>query len=77
MEILLCLARRSLPVFAELADSVHFYGAKIFIQLSPGLGRALPGDQIDSGVKPVAASEGPYFLETECQYPGSHYRRYP
>ena len=55
------LSQRSLPVFAELADAVHFYGAKIFIQLSPGLGRALPGDQIDSGIKPVAASEGPTF----------------
>ncbi len=55
------LSQRSLPAFSELADSVHYYGAKIFVQLSPGLGRALPGDQIDSGVKPVSASEGPSF----------------
>ena len=55
------LSQRSLPVFSELADSVHYYGAKIFVQLSPGLGRALPGELVDSGVKPVAASEGPSF----------------
>jgi 2-enoate reductase len=55
------LSQRAMPAWSELADSVHFYGAKIFVQLSPGLGRAIPGEMIDAGVTPVAASVGPSF----------------
>ena len=39
--------------FRELAESVHFFGAKIFLQLTPGFGRNAP---IMPGVKPISAS---------------------
>jgi len=45
----------------ELAESVHSYGSKMFIQLTAGYGRALYGALIDRGVKPVSASAVPTF----------------
>jgi len=51
----------ALPSFSELAESVHYYGTKLFVQLSAGLGRAIPGEVIDAGVQAVSASETPCF----------------
>ncbi len=53
---------KTLPAFAELADSVHSYGAKIFIQLSAGAGRVADGEAIDAGFEPVSASMTPCFF---------------
>jgi 2-enoate reductase len=41
---------------SELCDAVHHYGARIAIQLSPGLGRVGSSD-----IQPVSASAVPYF----------------
>ena len=49
------------PLFGELAESVHYYGTKIFIQLALGDGRVLNGPAIDRGFKPVSASAIPAF----------------
>lgn len=43
--------------FANLADAVHLYGAKIAAELSPGSGRY--ADYIEEGEEPVSASEMP------------------
>lgn len=53
---------KALPAFAELADSVHSYGAKVFIQLSAGAGRVADGEAIDAGFEPVSASMTPCFF---------------
>lgn len=45
----------------ELAESVHYYGTKIFIQLTAGFGRVIGGILIDDGVKPVSASDIPAY----------------
>lgn len=45
----------------ELAESVHYYGAKIFIQLTAGFGRVVGGGLIDHGTKPVSASANPTY----------------
>ena len=47
--------------FGELAESVHYYGAKIFIQLTAGLGRVMAGVAIDRGVASVSASANPAY----------------
>lgn len=51
----------ALSSFSELAESVHYYGAKIFVQLTAGFGRSMPGEMIDAGVKAVSASQVPCF----------------
>ena len=33
------VSRNTLSSFSELAESVHYYGAKVFIQLTAGFGR--------------------------------------
>lgn len=43
---------------SELCDEIHHYGAKIAIQLSPGLGRVGVTD-----LRPVSASAVPYFWD--------------
>jgi len=55
------LTSNGLTALAELADCVHSYGSRIFIQLSAGAGRVIDGELIDVGVKPVCASEVPSF----------------
>jgi len=52
---------KALVRFAELADYIHSYGSKIFIQLSAGAGRNADGEAIDAGFKPVSASAVPAF----------------
>lgn len=52
---------KALPVLAELADFVHSYGSRVFIQLSPGCGRNADGAAIDEGLKPISASAVPAF----------------
>lgn len=55
------LTSKGLTAFAELADYVHSYGSRIFIQLSAGAGRNMDGELIDAGVEPVCASAVPSF----------------
>jgi len=55
------LTASSLTEYAELADYVHCYGAKIFFQLSAGPGRVAKGDAIDAGFQPVSASANKAF----------------
>jgi len=50
------LTEKSLPEYIELADYVHSYGSKIFVQLSAGPGRVTSAKVINSGIKPVSAS---------------------
>jgi len=47
--------------YGELAESLHHYGAKVFVQLTAGLGRVLPPDFIDTGNTPVSSSVLPVF----------------
>ena len=47
--------------FSELAEAVHYYGARIFVQLTAGMGRVIVGPEIDAGFKPVSASAIPAF----------------
>ena len=53
------LSGTSLAPLAELAETLHSLGAKLFVQLTPGLGRvAAP---VFLAGQPVAATEGPNF----------------
>ncbi len=47
--------------FGELAELVHYYGSKIFVQLTAGFGRVISGHTIDRGAKPVSASAIPAY----------------
>ncbi len=47
--------------FSELAEAVHYYGARIFVQLTAGMGSVIVGPAIDAGFKPVSASAIPAF----------------
>ena len=49
---LMFVSPESFSSFSELAEAVHYYGARIFIQLTAGLGRVIIGSAIDSGFKP-------------------------
>jgi 2-enoate reductase len=42
--------------FGELAEAVHYYESKLFVQLTPGVGRVMPTAYIDRGNNPVAPS---------------------
>jgi len=46
----------SCSAFSELAESVHYYGTRIFVQLTAGLGSVIVGPTIDGGFRPVSAS---------------------
>lgn len=59
------ISRSSMSSYAELAEAVHYFDTKLFVQLSAGLGRAIFGEAIDAGVKPVSASEVPSFWRPE------------
>lgn len=61
MFLLPLVSAETLGSFSELAESVHYYGAKIFVQLSGGFGRNLFGGAIDNGFKPFSASEVPAY----------------
>jgi len=62
---------------SDLADAVHDYGAKICIQLSPGLGRILPPDPDlpDGGL--VAPSQLPSIRSRDGKMPSIAPGRYP
>jgi len=55
------LTAHALPGLAELADHIHGFGGKIFVQLSAGPGRVARGDVIDSGFMPVSSSPNPAY----------------
>lgn len=56
------LSPNALPGLAELADRVHNFGAKLFVQLSAGPGRVARGDVIDAGFQPVSCSPNAAFF---------------
>ncbi|HSR11102.1 MAG TPA: FAD-dependent oxidoreductase [Thermodesulfobacteriota bacterium] len=56
---------KALPGIAELADRLHNFGTKFFVQLSAGPGRVARGDAIDAGFQPVSASPNPAFFRPE------------
>ncbi|MHA1835117.1 MAG: oxidoreductase [Candidatus Baldrarchaeia archaeon] len=58
-------SKKALPRLGELAEYVHSFGSKIFIQLSPGCGRNAPGEVIDEGLKPISASAIPSFYRPD------------
>jgi len=47
--------------FAELAEAVHAWGAKIFVQLTAGFGRVIPPRRMKK--QPVSASAVPYYWD--------------
>lgn len=54
-------SRKSLPYFAEMANQIHSFGGRLFVQLSAGPGRVTPPDVVHSGVTPVSASDNECF----------------
>ena len=59
------LTPNALPGLAELADRVHNFGAKLFVQLSAGPGRVARGDVIDAGFQPVSSSPNAAFFRPQ------------
>jgi 2-enoate reductase len=55
------LTANALPGLRELADQLHNFGARLFVQLSAGPGRVARGDVIDAGFTPVSASPNPAY----------------
>lgn len=51
--------------FAELAESIHYYGSKIFIQLTAGFGRVRFLPKTGTVVQPVSASALPAYWRSE------------
>lgn len=47
------------PNFKELVEAVHVHGAKVFFQLTPGLGR----NTLMPGVQPISASPVPSYFD--------------
>lgn len=56
------VAPEGLPAFSELAESLHSLGAKIFVQLTAGLGRVANPYRLQGRV-PVSASSVPYYWD--------------
>jgi len=52
----------SVTSFAEMAEAVHYYGTKVFVQLSPGFGRVRFAAW---GGKPFSASEVPCYWQPD------------
>lgn len=52
---------QALPGLAELADQIHCFGGRLFVQLSAGPGRVARGDVIDSGFTPISPSPNPAY----------------
>ena len=59
------LIPNALPGLAELADRVHNFGSKLFVQLSAGPGRVARGDVIDAGFQPVSSSPNAAFFRPQ------------
>ena len=55
------VSRETFPSFSELAESVHYYGTRVFVQLTAGFGRVIFGHSIDRGFKPISASAVPSY----------------
>jgi len=56
------ISPRAMSPFGELADAVHSLGAKIFVQLTAGMGRVINPRRLHKR-KPVSASAVPYFWQ--------------
>lgn len=56
------ISRRTLAPLAEMAEAVHAYGSKIFVQLSAGFGRVNPAIVEDPTIIPVSASAVPAYF---------------
>jgi 2-enoate reductase len=52
--------RHNMMNFREFAETMHYYGATLFIQLTAGFGRNAP---ITPGVRPISASDIPYYFD--------------
>jgi len=59
------VSKQSRKLYAELAEYVHMYDARIFFQLSAGPGRVLSGIAIDDGFTPISASPTQAFFRPE------------
>lgn len=59
------VSKQSRKLYAELAEYVHMYDARIFFQLTAGPGRVLSGTAIDNGFTPVSASPTQAFFRPE------------
>jgi 2-enoate reductase len=59
--------RESIAFYAELAESVHHYGAKIFVQLTAGFGRVLPANLLECVGTPVSSSVLPTFWKPSVE----------
>lgn len=58
------ITQKTLASLAELAEAVHAYGSKIFVQLSAGFGRVNPAIEKDSTIVPVSASALPAYFNS-------------
>jgi 2-enoate reductase len=59
------ISKQSRKLYAELADYVHLYDARVFFQLSAGPGRVIGGIAIDNGFTPISASPTQAFFRPE------------
>jgi 2-enoate reductase len=59
------ISKQSRKLYAELADYVHLYDARIFFQLSAGPGRVMGGIAIDNGFTPISVSPNQAFFRPE------------
>lgn len=48
----------NMPNFRELAEAIHYYDAKLFVQLTAGFGRNSP---IQPAIQPISASAVPHY----------------
>jgi len=51
----------AMPSYGELAESLHYYGSKIFVQLTAGIGRVLSPEFLEIVGSPVSSSVLPAF----------------
>jgi len=59
----LFISPEAMSPFAELAETVHALGTKIFVQLTAGFGRVISPRRLDG--QPVSASAVPYYWKPE------------
>lgn len=60
-----CISRQAVTALSELAEAVHYYGSRLFVQLTAGFGRVFPRYAVESGIVPLSPSSTPSFWRPE------------